>query len=890
MTAVGFEASPLWQRTLGSTRDEDARERERLRLSYLATRNNASILLNELSHSTPDFTVHDISHVDALWETADMLCGSSMTLTPAEAYVLGCAFIMHDAAMGAAAYKEPIPDALGPAKWRDLLASYIVRETGNWPTQDELSEPDAEIVGSCKVHAIRELHAAHATRLVDQSWETSSGNDRFLIDDLQLRESYGPLIGELAASHWWPVDRLHGAFRRVKGSLPWQPAGWIVDPLKLACILRLADATQIDSRRAPSFLYALRRPEGNSREHWRFQEHMSRPQLVGDRVTYSAWRPFDERDADAWWLALDYLRGVDNELKKVDALLHDLSKPRFEGRAIAGVDTPERFAEHFPVRGWRPVDARIAITDAPHLVEVLGGEQLYGKEPEVALRELLQNAQDAVSARKTLDPGFGDEEIHVELTEKGGTWTLSVTDRGVGMDEDIITKALLDFGRSGWSSDIVRNKFVGLANGGFRPKGRFGIGFFSVFVLGDYVEVVTRRFDAAPGEARMLRFRGVRQRPILTPIPADERTPVGTTIRIVLKASPYDSRGLFSHTRDDELGELVQRLCVHRPIPILSSEPRRGVAELIPPTNLMTADAEEVFDLLHPPSKSDGPIGESQRKLRRAEFARLATELVDAHGNRLGLATLGDALNLSGSRTLRGAVVVDGFRADEHLTFTGFLLGRPSRASRDRVELSADRGELRAWLRSQEERIRDLNQFSPTVQTLLANILHSAHGMLRDDHIVAVLPTGPATVADVSRWAAEQQTIMFCQGWPLTMMRGSMLVFRFPEFTTVELPERWLYPVPSYVQEPFDESFDLNRDPRFESSRTDLTNTWQKIWWRRSGHIEGLVLRLICAAWQCDIGDILAPVAERGWDDFEEIGDGEEPIPVYRLERPTPRT
>src|SRR5207244_152788 len=109
--------------------------------------------------------------------------------------------------------------------------------------------------------------------------------------------------GELAASHWWDVDALHGHFKRAKGSLPWQPPDWIVDRLKLACVLRLADAIQIDSRRAPTFLFALRRPEGISHAHWRFQEHIARPQLVGDRVTYTAWRPFESADADSWWLA-----------------------------------------------------------------------------------------------------------------------------------------------------------------------------------------------------------------------------------------------------------------------------------------------------------------------------------------------------------------------------------------------------------------------------------------------------------------------------------------------------------------------------------------------------------------------------------------------------------
>jgi hypothetical protein len=156
-----------------------------------------------------------------------MLCGSSVTLTPAEGYVLGCAFIFHDAAMGAASYQESVPSAIGKSRWHDLLASFIVNETGNWPTAEELASPDEEIARQCTEHAIRELHAAHAAKLVEQSWPTSSGNALFLIEDLQLRESYGPLIGDLAASHWWPAERLESDFRRRRGSLPWQPPQWV---------------------------------------------------------------------------------------------------------------------------------------------------------------------------------------------------------------------------------------------------------------------------------------------------------------------------------------------------------------------------------------------------------------------------------------------------------------------------------------------------------------------------------------------------------------------------------------------------------------------------------------------------------------------------------------
>ena len=891
MKDVHFESSSLWQRTLGSNREGDKFERERLRLSYLSARNNATILLNELSHSTPHFTVHDISHVDALWETASMLCGSSVTLTPAEAYVLGCAFILHDAAMGAAAYQDSIAATLGTSRWHDLLTSFIVAKTGNWPTPEELASPDEEVAKSCETYAIRELHAAQAAKLVEQSWRTSACNELYLIDDVQLREWYGPLIGDLAASHWWSVDRLESHFRRAKGSLPWQPTDWIVDPLKLACILRLADATQIDSRRAPTFLFALRRPEGNSRQHWRFQEHVARPQLIGDRVTYTAWRPFDMHDADAWWLALDYLRGVDDQLKKVDALLHDLNKPRFEGRAVAGVDTPERFAELFQVRGWRPVDARVNISDIPHLVETLGGEQLYGKEPEVALRELLQNAQDAVMARKSLDPSFTDDEIAVTLVEHGETWTLQVVDRGVGMDEEILATALLDFGRTGWTSDAARTKFIGLADGGFRPKGRFGIGFFSVFMLGDNIEVVTRRFDAAPGDARRLRFRGVRERAILTPIPADERTPIGTRVRAELKVSPYDAKGIFQRTRDDRLSELIQHLCPENVVPVCAIEPAQDEKTTFPPVDLSSATAGQVFDILYPPGKDGGPIREAQRQQVRQEFERRSTELISEDGIRIGLAVVSEDLYYLGDGDVAGAVLVNGFRADKHPYFAGYIEGIPSRASRDQVEIAVNAKVLRSWLASQESRMRELGIFDTHTQVNLGRLYYRANRMLADDYHIAVSDQGFLTVSDLPDWVAARNEIYLCQGWPLILWRRPPQVVHVSTMTPVELPAGWLYPGSGRVQDIFDDVLPSMSDQEYEWARLGRTNTWQKVWWRTSDSIEGLVLKLICQAWECEIGDLLAPVEQRGWNDFADIGyDHVGHVPVYRLERPTPRT
>ncbi|MFJ9584122.1 HD domain-containing protein [Streptomyces acidicola] len=856
----------------------------------MALRDTASVLLAENARSMPDFTVHDISHVDALWETASLMCGEQVGLNPAEAYVLGCAFVLHDAAMGKAAYGMSVPEALGEQRWRDLVSVAHFHQRGCWPDQEELDAPPAEIAEACQAIAIRETHAEQARQLVDHPWPSSTGNDIFLIQDVQLREAYGPLIGELAASHWWSVDELANRFRTARGSLTWQPAEWIIEPLKLACILRLADATQIDSRRAPTFLFSLRKPQGIAREHWRFQEHVSRPHLNGDRITYTSSRPFSPQDATAWWLALEYLRGIDQELKKVDALLHDLGRSRLAARAVAGVDSPERFADLFPVSDWRPIDAIVRVSDVPALVQTLGGEQLYGKEPEVAARELIQNAQDAVLARQALDPDFTDGRVDVRLTEIDGSWCLEVRDNGIGMDEDTLVHGLLDFGTSGWSSTRIRSRLPGLADGGFQPRGRFGIGFFSVFLLGDQVELISRRYDASIADARRLAFDSPSQRPLLTSLPASGRATLGTTVRIILKRGPYDIEGLFSRTSDDRLGELVRRLVLENSVPIRIWEPDAAQPDTLPSFSLATAAPDETFDRLYPPRTDSWRVGEEKQRLQlRDAFVERATELVDDTGLRIGLATLWTDLHYQGQRSFFGVVTVNGFRADETVAFAGYLAGRPSRASRDKASLVADRNQIRHWLRTQEERLRDVRHFGDSVQLELASTLHKAHNHLSDDTAFAVTAQGLLRPADIVPWAAQRGEIFIAMGWPLAVRTRPPQIYHYPSGQYVQLPGNWVLLHQSWIVSPLTDAFPdiLNRDAEYEFTRNQPTLTWQKLWWRLSGGLYGRFLQALCQAWSCTIEDLLAPVERRNWSDACYLDDEAlGPVWGYLLHRP----
>ncbi|MFF6989557.1 ATP-binding protein [Streptomyces sp. NPDC010273] len=892
MSEHDYTSTPLWQDTLAPRPDGDAHaaQRERLRTSYAELRRKAAVLLKENERSMPDFTVHDISHVDALWETADLVCGRQVLLNPAEAYVLGCAFVLHDAAMGEAAYGTSVRDALGEKRWRDLVSVEYYHRRGCWPDREALNAPPAEIADVCRANAIRETHAEQARRLMDQPWRSSTGNEIFLIEEVQLREVYGPLIGDLAASHWWPVSRLAGEFGHTIGSLPWQPSEWTIEPLKLACVLRLADAAQIDSRRAPTLLFSLRGPRGTAREHWRFQEHISRPHLKGDRIRYTSLRPFLSKDSASWWLALDYLRGIDEELKSVDSLLHDLGRDRLAARAVAGVDSPERFAELFRVQGWRPIDATVKITDVPALVKSLGGEQLYGDEPEVAVRELIQNAQDAVQARRALQPGFAEGRIEVRLTETDGAWCLEIRDNGIGMDEETLVHGLLDFGTSGWSSPGIRNGLPGLADRGFQPSGRFGIGFFSVFLLGDRVELITRRYDSATHDARRLAFDGPALRPLLTRLPTQDWVPEGTTVRVTLKRSPNDVKGLLYKTEDDRLTQLVRRLALENAVPIHTWEPDATTPDILPPFSLAAGSPDEVFDRLYPPEPDNRRVGDEKQRLQlRDEFIGRATELLDDKGRRIGLATLWKDMYYLSRRNFQGIVTVNGLLADESVSFSGYLAGQPSRASRDRAGLIADQDQVRLWMRGQEQHLRAIGQFGDPVQLELSYTFNNAFGELADDIAFAFTSEGVLRPGDAADWARGKKSVFMATGMPLASRLRPPEVYHYLTGQKLRLPEDWVLISTWVLNPPLSEVFPAvtNRDPAYEYARNHTAPTWQKEWWRLSGSLHGVFLRALCQAWDCTIESLLAPIEQRNWADACPLGQ-EIPAPIagYLLTRP----
>jgi len=749
-----FEKTSLWQRTLAPQLDPDveATNRARLRAAYESFRDRSAMLAGEIAIDLPEFTVHDISHLDALWEMAQLIAGEKFPLTPAEAFVLGGAFLIHDLGMGLAAYPDGIASLRKAAPWDDTIAALLRNKLGRQPTSDELKSPSENIQNHAMRQVLRELHAKHAERLALISWADRQKNadTYFLIDDPVLRNTYGPIIGKIAHSHWWPVERLTQDLPREMGAPGGFDNSWTVDPLKLACILRTADASHLDERRAPGFLAALRKPVGLSSDHWLFQEKLYQPRLESDRLIYTSKDSFPIDEAPAWWACFDALQVVDRELRQVDSLLADTNRPRLAARGVSYADSPQRLAKLIGTSNWLPVDAKIQVGDVAKLIGNLGGEKLYGRNETVPLRELIQNASDAVRARRLVEGHPSDwGGVTVRSGEDANGQWIEVEDSGVGMSTNVLTGPFLDFGTSFWGTPLMHSELPGLESKGFSSSGQFGIGFFSVFMWGEKVQVITRRAERARDETLILEFQnGLTSRPILRKADSHEcLIEGGTRIRVWMSSSEvFDQMLSEQHPRRQwTLEERCAWLCPTLDVN-LYVEHKNGKKLVVGASDWISIKGNKLLQRLLGPSESK--ISAETRNFHKETLSRLIL-LKSSSGEIVGRACVIEGSHMRDvSEQLRmpGVVTVGGFRSCELNGICGVLIGKPHTASRNIGVPIADSDTLQPWASEQANLIFKTAPSSES-QSECASIIRALHGSTQKLHIAE----------DASGWMSAEE-------------------------------------------------------------------------------------------------------------------------------------
>ncbi|MET9564346.1 HSP90 family protein [Streptomyces tauricus] len=163
--------------------------------------------------------------------------------------------------------------------------------------------------------------------------------------------------------------------------------------------------------------------------------------------------------------------------------------------------------------------------DLRGLVDLLS-HHLYSS-PKVYLRELLQNAVDAITARRAEQP---DAPALVRLFAEDGT--LRVEDSGIGLTEEDVHSLLATIGRSSKRAD-------GLESARSDFLGQFGIGLLACFVVAERIRVVSRSArtpDAPPVEWTATDDGSYRVRTL----PSEARTEPGTTVYLEARPGAAD--------------------------------------------------------------------------------------------------------------------------------------------------------------------------------------------------------------------------------------------------------------------------------------------------------------------------------------------------------------
>ncbi|MFF1406761.1 HSP90 family protein [Streptomyces sp. NPDC058294] len=159
--------------------------------------------------------------------------------------------------------------------------------------------------------------------------------------------------------------------------------------------------------------------------------------------------------------------------------------------------------------------------DLRGLVDLLSHHLYSG--PKVYLRELLQNAVDAITARRAAEP---DAPARVRLYAADGT--LRVEDSGVGLTESDVHSLLATIGRSSKRAE-------GLQEARSEFLGQFGIGLLACFVVAERIRVVSRsaRTPQAPPVEWTASDDGSYT---VRTLPGAERPEPGTTVYLTARA------------------------------------------------------------------------------------------------------------------------------------------------------------------------------------------------------------------------------------------------------------------------------------------------------------------------------------------------------------------
>ena len=195
-------------------------------------------------------------------------------------------------------------------------------------------------------------------------------------------------------------------------------------------------------------------------------------------------------------------------------------------------------------------------------------------ETEIFLRELLSNASDAIQKRRYLGQtnkellNSGTDSIFVKADASKNI--LEIKDTGIGLSHEDLIETVGTLAKSGTEAFLKDlEKAKDNKDAAQSLIGKFGVGFYSAFMVADKVEILTRK--AGESESFLWSSDGQSGYEIE---PNNEHTETGTLIRLHLKKAAKD------FAEDLRLKTVIKKYSDHISVPIFF-EDKEGSSEQV---------------------------------------------------------------------------------------------------------------------------------------------------------------------------------------------------------------------------------------------------------------------------------------------------------------------
>ena len=199
---------------------------------------------------------------------------------------------------------------------------------------------------------------------------------------------------------------------------------------------------------------------------------------------------------------------------------------------------------------------------------------------EIFLREIISNASDAIDKLCYLSltddkVGMNRDDFQITLTIDKDNRTLTVSDNGIGMDENDLENNLGVIANSG--SFHFKGDLEDKETSDTDIIGQFGVGFYSAFMVADQITVVTKKYGC--DQAYRWQSSGVDG----YTIEPCEKAAVGTDIIMHIKPDTEEEKDEYSqYLREYSLYRLVKKYSDYIRFPIRMLMPHSKLKEGCP--------------------------------------------------------------------------------------------------------------------------------------------------------------------------------------------------------------------------------------------------------------------------------------------------------------------